>query len=182
MYFLYIHLWLRCSNIFNPSKKNFSGYAAQMKIGNRKSQRYISTPMCSPVTVHCCFRGTCWLHLHSRRVGETNKLRLPPISYWLLVWLILWPWSRWQYAPPKHQLTRLQVVIPHIIWFLHTYLLTELSPSWEAANCAAIQEIPSNFKEPEGSSPRSQGPSIGPYPEPVRSSPYHPIQSLQDPS
>jgi hypothetical protein len=29
-------------------------------------------------------------------------------------------------------------------------LLTELSPSTEAANCAAIQESPSNFKEPEG--------------------------------
>jgi hypothetical protein len=27
------------------------------------------------------------------------------------------------------------------------YLLTELSPSWEAANCAAIHKIPSNFKE-----------------------------------
>jgi hypothetical protein len=52
-----------------------------------------------------------------------------------------------------------------------TYLLTELSPSWEAANCAAIQEIPSNFKY-------SQEPSTGPYPEQVRSSPYHPIQSL----
>jgi hypothetical protein len=54
-------------------------------------------------------------------------------------------------------------------------LLTELSPSWEAANCGAILEIPSNFKEPEGSSPCSQEPSTGPYPEPVRSSPYHPI-------
>jgi hypothetical protein len=40
----------------------------------------------------------------------------------------------------------------------------ELSPSWEAANCAAIQEIPSNFKEPEGSPPCSQEPSTGPYP------------------
>jgi hypothetical protein len=29
-----------------------------------------------------------------------------------------------------------------------TNLFTELSPSWEAANCAAIQGIPSNFKEP----------------------------------
>jgi hypothetical protein len=56
-----------------------------------------------------------------------------------------------------------------------TYLRTELSPSSEAANCAAIQKIPSNFKEPEGS---SQEPSTGPYPEPVRSSPYHPILSL----
>jgi hypothetical protein len=59
-----------------------------------------------------------------------------------------------------------------------TYLLTELSLSWEAVNCAAIQEIPSNFKEPEGSSPCSQELSTGPYPEPVWSSPYHPILSL----
>jgi hypothetical protein len=35
-----------------------------------------------------------------------------------------------------------------IIWnFLrvHTYLLTELSPSWETANCAATQELPSTL-------------------------------------
>jgi hypothetical protein len=54
-----------------------------------------------------------------------------------------------------------------------SYLLTELSTSYEAANCAAIQEIPSNLKEPEGSSPYSQEPSTVPYPEPVRSSPHH---------
>jgi hypothetical protein len=61
---------------------------------------------------------------------------------------------------------------------LLTYLCTELNPSWEAANCAAIQEIPSNFKEPEGSSSCSQEPFTGPYPPPVRSSPHHPILSL----
>jgi hypothetical protein len=33
------HLWLRCSNFFNPNKKNSFGCA-----GNRKSQRLISTP------------------------------------------------------------------------------------------------------------------------------------------
>jgi hypothetical protein len=54
-----------------------------------------------------------------------------------------------------------------------TYLLTELSPSWEAANCAVIQEIPNNFMKPEGSSLCSQEASIGPYPEPVRSSSYN---------
>jgi hypothetical protein len=52
---------------------------------------------------------------------------------------------------------------------LFTYLFTELSPSCETANCAAIQEIPSNFKEPEGSSQCSQEPSTGPYPEPIQS-------------
>jgi hypothetical protein len=52
-------------------------------------------------------------------------------------------------------------------------LLTELSPSWEAANCAAIQEIPSNFKKSEGSSLCSQEPTTGPYPELIRSCPSH---------
>jgi hypothetical protein len=33
--------------------------------------------------------------------------------------------------------------------------------------------------QPEGSLPRSQEPSTGPYPEPDRSSPYHPILSLR---
>jgi hypothetical protein len=47
-------------------------------------------------------------------------------------------------------------------YLILTYLRTELSPSWEAANCAAIQEIVSNFKEPEGSSSCSQEPSTGP--------------------
>jgi hypothetical protein len=57
-----------------------------------------------------------------------------------------------------------------------SYLLTYgAEPSWEAANCAAIQKILSNFKEPEGSSPCSQEPSTGPYPEPVQSSPSHSI-------
>jgi hypothetical protein len=60
-----------------------------------------------------------------------------------------------------------------------TYFLTYgAEPSSEAANCAATQELPSIFKEPEGSSPCSQEPSTGPYPQPDRFSPYHPILSL----
>jgi hypothetical protein len=57
---------------------------------------------------------------------------------------------------------------------LQPYLLMEPSPSWEAVNCVVTQELPSIFKEPEGSSPYSQDPSIGPYSEPDQSSPYHP--------
>jgi hypothetical protein len=38
------YLWLRYSNFFNPSKKNYFGCAASRKIGNRKSQRLIRTP------------------------------------------------------------------------------------------------------------------------------------------
>jgi hypothetical protein len=36
--------------------------------------------------------------------------------------------------------------------------------------------------EPESSLPCSQEPSTGPYPEPDKSSPYHPILFLYDPS
>jgi hypothetical protein len=41
----------------------------------------------------------------------------------------------------------------------------ELSPSWEAASCAAAQELPIILYNPEGSLPCSQEPSTGPYPE-----------------
>jgi hypothetical protein len=41
-----------------------------------------------------------------------------------------------------------------------------------------LKEIPSNFKEPEGSSPCSQESSTGPYPELDRWSSYRPILSL----
>jgi hypothetical protein len=53
---------------------------------------------------------------------------------------------------------------------LLTYLLTELSPSWGAANCT-----------PEGSIPCSQESSTGPYPEPYQSNPHHPILPLKVP-
>jgi hypothetical protein len=43
----------------------------------------------------------------------------------------------------------------------NTYLLMyEAEPFLRSAHCAAIQKIPSNFKEPEGSSPCSQEPSL----------------------
>jgi hypothetical protein len=29
----YTHLWLRCSNFFNPSQKNYFNYVANKKIG-----------------------------------------------------------------------------------------------------------------------------------------------------
>jgi hypothetical protein len=55
----------------------------------------------------------------------------------------------------------------------------ELSRSWEAANCAATQEIQSqHFIKPEGSLPCSQEPFTGPYPEPDQSNPHHAILSL----
>jgi hypothetical protein len=52
----------------------------------------------------------------------------------------------------------------------------ELSPSWEAASCAATQEL-QHFMEPETSLLCSQKPSIRPYPGLDQYSPYHPTLS-----
>jgi hypothetical protein len=49
-----IHLWLRCSNFFDPSKKNYFGRAANRKIGDMKGQRFISTPTYSYTILELC--------------------------------------------------------------------------------------------------------------------------------
>jgi hypothetical protein len=51
----------------------------------------------------------------------------------------------------------------------------ELSPSWEAASHAAAQEITNILWNPKF---HYSEPSIGPYNEPIQSSPYHPILSV----
>jgi hypothetical protein len=56
----------------------------------------------------------------------------------------------------------------------------ELSPIRDANSCAATQEIPSIFVEPEVSLPLSKKPSTCPYPVSDKSSPHNHIPSLQD--
>jgi hypothetical protein len=61
----------------------------------------------------------------------------------------------------------------------NNYLLTYgAKPLLKSCQLCSHSRTSQHFKEPEGSSPCSQEPSTGPYPEPDRSSPYHPILSL----
>jgi hypothetical protein len=53
--------------------------------------------------------------------------------------------------------------------FLSSRQLCSYSRNWQ------------HFMGPEGLLPRSQEPSIGPYPEPDQSNPYHPSLSVDDP-
>jgi hypothetical protein len=50
-------------------------------------------------------------------------------------------------------------------------------PVLRSCKLCSYSRTSQHFKEPEGSSPCSKEPSTGPYPEPDRSSPYHPIPS-----
>jgi hypothetical protein len=65
-----------------------------------------------------------------------------------------------------------------VIAMYFTYLLTYGAESFlRSCQLCSHSGTSQNFKELEGSSPCSQEPSTGPYPEPNRSSPYHPIPS-----
>jgi hypothetical protein len=52
-------------------------------------------------------------------------------------------------------------------------------PSWEPDSHSASQEILRRFMQPESSSPCSQEPAAGPYPEPDESSSQSPNISLR---
>jgi hypothetical protein len=70
----------------------------------------------------------------------------------------------------RHCLVR--VSLCKSIYLVHhslTHSLMELSPSWEAANCAAYSITSQHFMELEGPLPFSQDPSTGPYSVQVRS-------------
>jgi hypothetical protein len=61
--------------------------------------------------------------------------------------------------------------------FIHIYCIYILTygaePFLRSFQLCSHSGTSQHFKEPEGSSPCSQDPSIGPYPEPDRSNPYH---------
>jgi hypothetical protein len=58
---------------------------------------------------------------------------------------------------------------------LSNLLTYGVEPFLRSCQLCSHSKTSQHFVEPEGSSPCSQEPSTGPYPEPDRSSPYHPI-------
>jgi hypothetical protein len=68
---LHTHLWLHCSNFFNPSKKNSFGYAANRKIGKAKD---LSALLCIHLSFHKVKSRVTTVHCqHKTFISVRNK-------------------------------------------------------------------------------------------------------------
>jgi hypothetical protein len=67
---------------------------------------------------------------------------------------------------------------PQFVLWASTPLTYGAEPFLRSHQLCSHSRTSQYFMEPEGSLPCSKEPSTGPYPEPDRSSPYHPILSM----
>jgi hypothetical protein len=56
--------------------------------------------------------------------------------------------------------------------------LSQHALSWKGFSISVLQEIPLSVMKTEGSSPCSQEPVTGPYPEPTKFRPHRPLSSM----
>jgi hypothetical protein len=92
-------------------------------------------------------------------------------------------WKRWLVSWVRRVNSARSLPFKHFfIWlfishpvFRHYILTYGAKPFLRSCQLCSHSGTSKHFKEPEGSSPCPQEPSTGPYPEPDRSSSYHPI-------
>jgi hypothetical protein len=124
--------------------------------------------------------------------GHWIELATDRVKWWVLVWEVL---NLWILLP------EIYVFWDTAFWIIFDVHLLQIEISCCSTNnhyryhnwlhgaesflrsrqLCSYSRISQHFTEPDGSLPYAQEPSAGPYFEPDKSSPYHPILSLQDP-
>jgi hypothetical protein len=125
------HLWLRCSNFFNPSKKIYFGCAANTKIWNKKSQRLISTPTYIP----CSFLVKI-LYVF---VMRTSNFKVFVLHSFLVSYCRTLIFPNWRITPCWHSMTLLDIctAIVHLkhLWGQATHRASHLA-EWRSVSTA----------------------------------------------
>jgi hypothetical protein len=83
------------------------------------------------------------------------------------IYAFLSPQERYMLWPSNISNSPNNICVLYLLTYLRSWALPEKLPIVQPLRTSQ------HFKEPKGSSPCSQGPSTGPYPEPVRSIPSH---------
>jgi hypothetical protein len=144
---------LGCNFISDGAQNSSSKIIVECKISDSHSCDYEESVFwdimpCGPLRINRRFGWTC-LHLDGRRISH-----LLYAGFLLCI-----------FVDPKDGSNGFHRNVGWLQWTIRPYIpthsLMELSPSWEAANCAATRAS-QHFMEPEGSLPCSLEPSTGP--------------------
>jgi hypothetical protein len=148
----------------------------------------------SPVTVKWCFGGTYCLPLQwestaallvgcfmqASRLAYSLTLKReaicsskPSVDFHQTTWCYISEDITLQSLLWQPQIQHWLLLTQYITWITHG-----AEPFSRSHQLCSYSRTSQDFMEPGDSSPHSHKPSIGPYPEPDRSNPYHPILPL----
>jgi hypothetical protein len=127
---LWLHEWTCTENLYT---------VPICELSNTENVHLIT--ICMPHAIYICGQPKNSGRPHKDQGLELFISAVQPLVIWLSA-------HRTHEQGCDHSLT-IQITYFNVNYLLTTYLLTKLSPSWEAANCAATQELPNILLNPK---------------------------------